>query len=78
MIQAFVFQVFEKRNMPCQNFFLKKIVSESSDPTGGKRSSNVLHTNPTTLTMTATLSYTILLAAIYFVRKIIGLKPQNA
>ncbi len=59
-------------------FFLKKIAASGSTRSGAQRSANVLHTNLTTLTMTATLSYTLLLAAIYFVRKMWALKPQHA
>lgn len=42
------------------------------------RSENVLHTNLTTSTMTATLSYTLVLAAIYVARKLWALKPHHA
>ena len=59
-------------------FFSKKITVPSSTLAGVQRSANVLTHKLTALTMTATLSYTLLLAAIYFVRKMWPLKPQNA
>ncbi len=59
-------------------FFSKKVVNKSSGRTGHVRSANVLHTNLTIIAMTATLSYTLLLAAIYFIRKMWTLRPQNA
>jgi hypothetical protein len=72
------FQRFEICFLQEANFFSKKAAHAGSKWAGDKRSPNVLHTNLTTLTMTATLSYTLLLGVIYFVRKMWTLKPQNA
>jgi len=78
LFQTLVFQLFENPGTVCLKFFSKKIMTTGSNQVGGQRSPNVLHTNLTALTMTATLSYTLLLAAIYLARKMWALRPQNA
>lgn len=59
--------------------FYKKFIQSGQRIVGTGRFPTILHTHQLiTVTMTATLAYTLLLAIVYIGRKVFSLKPQSA